>query len=102
MFQSVSGRLATMRKPQEFTPQPMSDGRVLVQSDKSIGIFDPATGKGVLNQKGSYYPHLSPALGAFVYEFPAEFVAACMAALPTPGGQTDLGSVIVNHTIEVI
>jgi hypothetical protein len=99
----VTGKLHTMRKPQQFSVRPASDGTLYVQSDKSTGKFDFRTGKGVLNTKGTYFAHLSKALGAMDFEFPADFVKACLAACPALGSETDtgLGLVIVN-TVEVI
>jgi hypothetical protein len=73
-FHTVRARLGNMRKPQEFIVARTDRGNYIVQSDKSIGEFDPATGKGVLNTRGSYFPHLSRALGAKPYTFPPEFV----------------------------
>lgn len=100
---SVWAKLGTQRKQQEYLVMPIEDGeRIVVQSDKSIGIFNFRTGKGLLNQKGSYFPHLSPALGAKAYTFPAEFVAQCLKQCPTLDGATDIGGVIVQHNIEVV
>lgn len=73
-----------MRKPQEFAVNPTSDDRIMVQSDKAIGLFDYRTGLGVLNTKGCYFPHLSRAAGAVTYQFPPEFVAAALEACPDP------------------
>jgi hypothetical protein len=93
-----------MRKPQNFSVAPMSDGRIMIQSDKSIGMFDPETGAGVLNIRGCYFPHLHAALGAKPITFPADFVAECVKVLPTPGGQTSLagGAIVVVNTVQVI
>lgn len=97
----VVAKLGTMRKPQEFSVLPTEDGeRIIVQSDKSIGMFHFRTGQGVLNQKGCYFPHLSGVLGAKGYEFPADFVAECLAQCPTLGGETNLGGVIVSHNVK--
>lgn len=77
---SIDAKLGRMRKPQSFLVIPQ-DGQIVVQSDKSIGIFDPETGAGRLNTKGCYYMHLVPHLGAQACVFPAEFVKACNDAL---------------------
>ena len=84
-MKTVSAKLANMRKEQEFVVYPFKLGEhfVTVQSDKSIGQFDIETGKGVLNTKGSYFPHLS--FGALPYQFPPEFVMACLEAQPGSG-----------------
>ena len=100
--QHVKGKLANMRKPQEFIVQPVDDGSIMVQSDKSIGQFDFRTGKGVLNTKGSYFPHLSRALGAVEYEFPADFVKAALAACPPLDSETTRGGVTIVNTIKTI
>lgn len=100
--QQVVGKLAKMRKPQKFSVHPRSDGTIQVQSDKSIGVFDFRTRKGVLNTKGSYFPHLSPALGAVEFEFPADFVKACLAACPAQDSETTRGGVTIVNTIQVI
>lgn len=100
----VVGKLASMRKPQRFTVQPMSDGNVMVQSDKSIGWYDPVTKRGLLNTKGCYFPHLSLATGAKYYDYPADFVTLCSEAMLPRGETTKLagGAVILQNTIEVI
>lgn len=97
----VTAKLHTMRKPQRFTVSPTSLGELLVQSDKSIGLIDPHTGKGVLNVKGSYFPHLNKALGAMPFTYPPEFVVACLEACPAMGSVTQLGGVTIVNTVEV-
>lgn len=78
-----TAKLATMRKPQDFTVYPGGPDEVVqVQSDRAIGRFDPQTGVGVLNWRGSsakYGVHLSKFLGAEDFTFPADFVAECLA-----------------------
>lgn len=99
----VVGKLANMRKPQEFLVRPASDGTVYVQSDKSTGRFDFRTRKGVLNTKGTSFMHLNPVLGAVEFEFPADFVKACLAACPALDSVTDTGAgVILVNTVKVI
>lgn len=76
-------KLGTMRKAQNFIVYPRrDDGMALIQSDKSIGIFDPATGKGKLYQGKGEHPsfmHLS-AFGKD-YDYPADVVATVKAIL---------------------
>jgi hypothetical protein len=98
----VTAKLHTMRKPQRFHVSPMSDGRILVQSDKSIGVFDFRTCEGVLNVKGHYFPHLNRALGAMAFTFPLEFVTECLEASPALDSVTHMGGVTFVNTIEVI
>lgn len=79
-MKQVTARLGNMRKPQDFVVYPPSDkGNIIVQSDKSIGAFDIRTGKGVLNTKGCYFPHLNSICGATPYIFPDAFVLQCIA-----------------------
>jgi hypothetical protein len=100
----VTAKLGTMRKPQEFSVRPMSDGRVIVTSDKSTGTFDPLTGQGVLNQKGAYFVHLSAALGAKPYTYPAEFIAECRAVVTGQVPETVLagGAVRLTNMVTVV
>jgi hypothetical protein len=102
-FKHVVGKLGTMRKPQEFSVMPSDDGETLVvQSDKSIGRFNFKTGEGVLNIKGCYFPHLSGFMGAKPYTFPAEFIAACLAACPALDSETSFGGVTFVNTVKTI
>jgi hypothetical protein len=90
-IKKVTAKLGKMRKPQEFVVYPKSEGdrgRLKVQSDKSIGIFDPSTGEGLLNIKSSY--HFT---GAEPFTFPKEFVEECIAAQPKKGDT--IGSCVV-------
>lgn len=96
MIQTVTAKLGTMRKPQTFVTYPRKSATetVIVQSEKAIGQFDPATGKGVLNAKGSKskgFIFLSPFMGAEPFQFPADFVAAAIAA----GVVNETGQVVI-------
>jgi hypothetical protein len=83
-FTSIRAKLGTMRVPQDFTV--LSQGEnIIIQSSKSIGIFDPKTGHGLLNTTGTYAPYLSPALGAVPYTFSRDVVAAALAVCPPHG-----------------
>jgi hypothetical protein len=95
----ITAKLGNMRKPQEFSVYPFNDGdrTITVQSDKSIGQFDPITGKGVLNSKGSnakYFMHLSPSYGAVPFDFPLDFVEQCKAKQLKKGDKVN-GVVII-------
>ena len=83
----ITAKIGKMRKPQDFIVYPPStaEGKIVIQSDKSIAMFDENTGKGLLNIKGCYFVHLNQALGAIPYEFPMEFVNACKEAQPHSG-----------------
>jgi hypothetical protein len=86
MLKHVTAKLGNMRKPQDFVVYPGKDGEdLVVQSDKSIGKFNRETGKGVLNTKGCYFPHLTSFLGAKPYDFPMDFVVSCVLAQPESG-----------------
>lgn len=86
----VTAKLAGMRKAQEFIVYPFKLGqtRIMIQSDRAIACFDPETGQGLLNWRGSnskYGVHLNEALGAERYQFTPEFVLECQAAQPGSG-----------------
>jgi hypothetical protein len=98
----VRGKLATMRKPRDWSVSPVDDGSIMVQTNGAIGQFNFRSRQGVLNTKGEYFPHLSPALGAKPYEFPAEFVRLCLEACPGLGSESSRGGVTVEHTIRTI
>ena len=101
-MRTVTAKLDTMRKPRRWSVMAQDDGRILVQADNGIGMFDPATGRGLLNIRGQYFPHLHPSMGAKVYVFPADFIAECRAALDANGPETNLGGIIVNNTVKVV
>ena len=79
----VKYKLGTMRKEQQFSVSQTRDGQIMVQSDKSIGTFDPATGEGKFTQQGCYFHHLAYLGKPFV--FPAEFVQLCKDNCIRPG-----------------
>lgn len=99
----VTAKLGNMRKPRDWLVRPTDDGRIMVQAENAIGLFDFRTRQGVLNTKGGYFPHLNPMLGAKPFEFPAEFVSACLEACPALDSQTVLGggAVIAHNTIQI-
>ena len=84
MIQRITAKLGNMRKEQDFICQKTDKGNYLVQSDKSIGMFD-SEGKGILNTRGHYFPHLSVQLGAQPFQFPAWFVAQVKEFYPEVG-----------------
>jgi hypothetical protein len=93
-------QLAGMRKPQAFTVYPRHDAaaEIVVQSDRAIGRFDPQTGVGVLNWRGShakYFHHLAPEMGAEAFTFPADFVASAIASEASAGRELVAGVVMV-------
>lgn len=99
-MKTVKAKLAGMRKPQDFVvykpnmDDPTKPVNVIVQSDRAIGQFDPATRKGLLNYKGShskYFHHLNKMFGAEEFEFPEEFVREVMDCIPQRGDKIGPG-----------
>lgn len=83
-------------KAEKFTVyKPDSQGRIVFQSDKSIGFVVPVTGKGLLYLGGTKIPGRTdkwPTPAYFVHidygtptHFPQEFVDAVIAAAPKSG-----------------
>lgn len=95
MTKTFDFKLANMRKPQNWIVVPASDeaGFITVQSDKSIGRFNPETGVGVLNTKGQYFMHLNAIMGAQPFTFPKEFIELAKANGWTKGEK--VGGVMV-------
>lgn len=97
MFKTVTAKLAGMRKEQRFVvyPRKSATDLILVQSERAIGQFDPKTGKGLLNYKGSnakYFYHLQM-VGVEVFTFPPEFVKACLESESKAGDE--MGGVVI-------
>lgn len=86
-------KLAGMRKPDEFVVYaPREDGRIMAQGDRTICLFDPVTRRGIINWRGGHFkyaPHLTQEGGAEFYEFPQEFVDACINEMPNHGEAID-------------
>lgn len=103
-MRTITAKLGTMRKAREWVVQVTSNGRIMIQADKAIGLFNPSTGEGLLNTNGGYGPHLHPALGAKRFTFPRDFIEECQAALDANGPETALagGAVIIKNTVEEI
>jgi hypothetical protein len=97
----VHAKLATMRKAREWSIQPTSDDRIIVQtgygSKGAIGIFG-FDGVGRLTTKGAHFPHLALATP---YTFPAGFVAACLDVSQPLDSESTYGGVTVAHTVQV-
>jgi hypothetical protein len=99
----VRGKLAGQRKARDWSVQPEDNGEhVVVQADGAIGRLNIKTRKGVLNTRGEYFLHLSAALGAKPYEFPAEFVRLALECCPALGSESSCGGVTVVNTIRTI
>lgn len=93
-------KLGNMRKAQEWIVTCTDKGNVIVQSDKSIGSFNPMNGGlGKLNTKGAYFVHLATAQP---FQFPADFMQACMSSVMVkPGDTLGGGCVIYGGTTEI-
>ncbi len=102
MKNTITAKLSGMRKAREWSVLPVEGGeRIIVQSDGAIGIFAWRTGQGKLCTRGGYFPHLAIARP---FQFPPEFVTACMRVCPSLGGETviDDGVAIIEHTARMI
>ena len=98
--QTVTAKLAGMRKAQDFVVYPFKLGQttILIQSDRCIAKFETETGAGVINWRGSngkYFMHLSEFMGAEKYQFDADFVLECQAAQPGSGDYMGGGCVTI-------
>lgn len=95
----VSGKLGKMRKPQAFSVLPTDDGRIIVQSSKSIGIFDYHGTKGRFTTKGKYFHDLAMAES---FDFPAEFVKLCLEVAPALDKEITVGGVTIQTTVKIL
>lgn len=98
----VVGKLGKMRKARRWHVSPVDDGSIMVQGEGCIGQFDFRTRAGVLNTRGGYFIHLARVAGAVPFEFPAEFVAACLEACPALDSETSRGGVTIVNTVRTI
>lgn len=92
----VEYRFAGRRKAESFILYPpKDDGRIMFQSDKSIGIVDleTKTGKLYLGTRVAYGVHL---MHAPDLEFPDDFIELVKAVLPKPGEVISLGGGMVH------
>lgn len=79
---------------------PMGDGRVLVFGDiRGVGCFDHKTGRGRFTHVGTGYSDLA---NASTFQFPPEFVSACLAVCPSLGGESEINGHVFNHTVMVL
>lgn len=86
----VMAKFAGMRKEQDFIVYPYKLGQteLFIQSDKSVGKFDIATGKGLLNYKckgHNGFFQLNSFCGAVEIQYPADFVMICLEIQPGSG-----------------
>lgn len=107
----VIAKLGTMRKEREWLVQATSDDRIIVQGSKpgkpgystpyadAIGCFDVTGKNGRLTTKGGYFPNLP---FAQPFEFPPEFVRACLEICQPLDAVGDYGVAVIHHTVQVI
>jgi hypothetical protein len=106
----VIAKLGSMRKEREWLVQATSDDRIIVQgnynadgrtecSKGAIGCFKVDGSGGRLTTQGGYFPHLG---FAKPFEFPTDFVKACLEVSHALDAVTDSGVVIVHQTVQVI
>lgn len=89
---SFSAKFLTMRKPQEFVIYPRKEGEhIMIQSDKSCGVFNCIDGKGILNMK-SQYPSMLRTSGV-MFDLPEEILTYCKAS-GYKSGDTIAGGVV--------
>ena len=99
----VNFKLGKMRKEQEFCVQDVNNKNAfIIQSDKSIGMFDKKTGKGKMSFKGCYFPHLS--MCSIPFELSQEQVQKCLSILCKKGDVIGSfgGCVIINEGVTLI
>lgn len=88
MLKKIHAKLGTMRKAVDWVVYPdQRNGQVIIQSDKRIAAFDPATGEGLLSASHNYaaFVHLTPLLGAKPIKVSQEVIAEVLAAQPKSG-----------------
>ena len=96
MFDTVCWKFPGRRKEEEFSVYKEQDGKVIIQSDRSIAQIDMETHKGILNAAGQdskYFVHLNSVLGAIPYEFPIELIDLIERKKPRTGeliGESDI------------
>ncbi len=94
-IRQIKLQLPGMRKADECVVYPaLMGGLIQIQGARSIARIDPATGKGLVNFKGSgpkYNLHLHPSMGAVVHQFDMGFVLMCQELRPNSGDQIGPG-----------
>lgn len=104
MFPTITAKLDTMRKEQDFCILTDDQDNIVIQSDKRFGRFNFRTGNGYLSTKGNTSLHLHPSLGGKRFTFPPEFVAECLRLAAPQDSTVSLGGgvVIANTTITTV
>lgn len=84
---NVIGKFDGMRKEQKFTLYPNKrEGMIMIQSDKSIGLIDPDTGKGRFYKGKGEHPGFIMMAFAKDIQYPADFTAAVKASFEATYG----------------
>ena len=103
-MKSIDLKFGNMRKSQNFIVDDINgENSFMIQSDKSIGVFDKTTGSGKINFKGSYFMHLNSFMGAIPFTLEADILKNCLECLSVKGdiiGEFD-GCIIVNQGINL-
>lgn len=89
-FQTIMYKPATRRKAEEFVIYKEQDGKVLIQSDKSIAQIDLKTKHMTANFKGSnskYFVHLNSLLGAMETTCPDDLFNEIVSKIPQKGDE---------------
>jgi hypothetical protein len=104
-MKTIDLKLGNMRKTQNFIVDDINgENKFMIQSEKSIGVFDKTTGKGTINFKGCYFVHLNSYAGAIPFSLDTETLKNCLECLSVKGdiiGSFD-GCIIINQGITLI
>lgn len=93
-MRTIKLQLPGMRKADECVVYPRNNGEpIVIQGARSIARFDPVTGEGIVNFKGSnpkYFVHLMGA-GAQRFTFDQAFIRQCQEIVPNSGDEIGAG-----------
>lgn len=99
----VMAKLGTQRKEREYLVQATSDDRIIVSegygSKGTIGTFKVDGSEGRITFAGAHFPHLALAKP---YEFPPDFIKACLHVCHALDAVTEGGGIIAHQTVKVI
>lgn len=105
----VHAKLKGQRVEREYLVQATSDDRIIVQGSKPgqpgratpyadcIGCFNVDGTGGRFTTRGGFFPHLAI---AEPFDFPPDFIRACLEVCQPLDAVTDGGGIIVNHTVQ--
>jgi hypothetical protein len=104
-MKTIDLKLGNMRKAQNFIVDDINgENKFMIQSEKSIGVFDKTTGTGKINFKGCYFMHLNSFMGAIPFTLETDVLKNCLECLSIKGDIIgEFGScVIINQGITLI